>query len=605
MFVVELLVAGLVAASAWGLGRVLLAVTGLAPGARSTRLVLSMGLGFGALVYLQMALGFAGAFERPVAWGVLGGMALVATVGAYYKRPELPSLDIWGDIRALSVARHWPYLGIAVAIGVYSLGYLVVALAPTLEGDSLAGYLVTARDYAREGAIVPVEYAYNAVFPANGQMLSTFGYLLKGQIVAQLIVAWTMGLLAAGAVYAIGRTWLSRRGALIGVALWYAMGSVAYLAASGKIDLAWAAFDLLSLLAFSHWYFAAKGRRDWRWLAMAGLFLGLAGGVKQASVFTALPMAIGIAYRLVSDRDTDVRAWTLAYVPLGVLAVPAVIWVIRALALTDSPGFTGANLNNDSGVGGFFKAIWDMSMLGNATDTEGPNGKSIGPTMLAVIPLALVMRGLNRRVWHLLTFAALMVGIWFFTVQRARHLLPTLGLLALVAGYLTALMMERRPLVGRVVVLVVLAALAINFASWGWVNFVSLDHASRAFNVKTDDEHFQRNMPKLPWYPNAAVTAFVRDETPAGSVVASPSGSNGLYLERTLLQDRFQSEADVADPRQFVADLRADGVTHVYVNDFVIGQRGHEQAWLARHDFQALYLAKLVCEAGQCVYELK
>jgi len=605
VFAVELLVAGLVAASAWGLGRALLHVIGLAPDARSTRLVLSMGLGFGALVYLQMALGFAGAFDRPVAWGVLGGMALVATAGAYYRRPELPSLNIRGYIRALSVARHWPYLGIAVAIGVYSIGYLVVALAPTLEGDSLAGYLVTARDYAREGAIVPVEYAYNAVFPANGQMLSTFGYLLKGQIVAQLIVAWTMGLLAAGAVYAIGRTWLSRRGALIGVALWYAMGSVAYLAASGKIDLAWAAFDLLSLLAFSHWYFAAKGRRDWRWLAMAGLFLGLAGGVKQASVFTALPMAIGIAYRLVSDRDTDVRAWTLAYVPLGVLAVPAVIWVIRALALTDSPGFTGANLNNDSGVGGFFKAIWDMSMLGNATDTEGPNGKSIGPTMLAVIPLALVMRGLNRRVWHLLTFAALMVGIWFFTVQRARHLLPTLGLLALVAGYLTALMMERRPLVGRVVVLVVLAALAINFASWGWVNFVSLDHASRAFNVKTDDEHFQRNMPKLPWYPNAAVTAFVRDETPAGSVVASPSGSNGLYLERTLLQDRFQSEADVADPRQFVADLRADGVTHVYVNDFVIGQRGHEQAWLARHDFQALYLAKLVCEAGQCVYELK
>jgi hypothetical protein len=137
------------------------------------------------------------------------------------------------------------------------------------------------------------------------------------------------------------------------------------------------------------------------------------------------------------------------------------------------------------------------------------------------------------------------------------------------------------------------------------VNFVSLDHASRAFNVKTDDEHFERNMPKLPWYPNAAVTAFVRDETPGGSVVAAPSGSNGLYLNRTLLQDRFQSEADVADPAQFVADLRADGVTHVYINDFVVGQREHEQAWLARPDFQALYLTEMVCEAGQCVYELK
>ncbi len=587
--------------SAWGLGRILLKLSGLAPSHRSTRVVLSAGLGFGVLVYLQMILGFAGAFDRSVAWGVLGSMALVGLAGAVRWRPVLPS----PGIRGVTIGRHWPYLGVGAAIVVYAVGYLIVAMAPTLEGDSLAGYLVTARDYAREGAIVPVEYAYNSVFPANGQMLSTFGYLLKGQIAAQLILSWTMGILAAGVVYTIGRTWLSSRAALVGVGLWYAMTSVAYLAASGKIDLAWAAFDLLSLLAFSHWYFATKGCRDWRWLALAGLFLGLAGGVKQASVFTAFAMAVGISYRLVLDRDTDVRSWTLAYVPLALLAVPAVIWVARALVLADSLGFTGANLNNDSGAGGFFKAIWDMSMLGNAGDTEGPNGKSIGPTVLAVVPLLIVFRNVDRRIWHMLAFALLMVIVWFFAVQRARHLLPTLGLLALVAGYVVALMIEWRPMVGRTLTLVLLAALTVNFATWGWVNFVSLDHATRAFNVKTDDEFFRRNLPELPWYPNATVTAFARDETPVTAVLAAPSGSNGLYMERTLLQNRFQSEADVADADEFVAGLRADGVTHVYVNDFVVGQRGHEQAWLARLDFQARYLTELACDAGQCLYELK
>jgi hypothetical protein len=601
LFVVELLVAALVAASAWGLGRILLRVTGLRPGSLSGRFAFSMGLGFGVLVYLQMALGFAGAFDRNVAWGVLAGMAFLALLGIYYRRPSLPGLHI----RALSNKRQWPYIGVAVAIGVYAIGYLIVALAPTLEGDSLAGYLVTARDYAREGAIVPVEYAYNSVFPANGQMLSSFGYLLRGQIVAQLLVSWVMGVLAASVVYAIGRTWLNRRAAIVGVMIWYATTSVAFLAASGKIDLAWAAFDLLSIAAFGHWYFSNNGDRDWRWLALAGVFLGLAGGVKQASIFTAGVMAIGIAYRLISDRDTDVRHWALAYGPMALLAVPAVIWVARALALTDSPGFTGTNLNNDSGAGGFFKAIWDMSMLGNAGDTEGPNGKSIGPAMLAVIPLAVVVKGLDRRVLHFLVFAALMIIVWFFAVQRARHMLPVLGLLALTSGYLVALMIERRPLVGRALMLGLLAAVAINFATWGWVNFVSLDHAARAFNVSTDDQHFQRNMPELPWYPNATVTAFVRDKTPAEAILAAPSGSNGLYLNRTLYQDRFQTEADFPNPQVFVTRLKADGVTHVYINDFVIGQRGHEQAWLARPDFQTQYLDELVCDAGQCVYELK
>lgn len=601
MFFVELLVAGLVAASAWGLGRILLKLTGLAPSGRSTRAVLSTGLGFGVLVYLQMALGFAGAFDRPVAWGVLGGMALVGLAGAVYWRPSPPSLDIGG----LSFTRDWPYLGVAVAIGVYSIGYLIVALAPTLEGDSLAGYLVTARDYAREGAIVPVEYAYNSVFPANGQMLSTFGYLLRGQIAAQLILVWTMGVLAAAVVYAIGRTWLSRRAALVGVALWYATTSVAVLAASGKIDLAWAAFDLLTLLAFGHWYFAEKGGRDWRWLALAGLFLGLAGGIKQASVLTAGAMAIGIAYRLVSDRNAGPRDWALAYVPLGLLAVPAVIWVARALALTDSPGFTGANLNNDSGVGGFFKAIWDMSMLGNTASGEGTNGKSIGPTMLAAIPLVAVMRRVDRRVWHMLAFALLMVIVWFFTVQRARHLLPALGVLALVAGYVVALMIERRALVGRGLAVVLLVAVAVNFASWGWVNFVSLDTAGRAFNIKSDEEFFEANLPEFERYPNAAVVRFFQEEAPESAVVASPGASNGLYLDRPLYSRWTHTETRVADPARFAEMLRSAGVTHVYVNDFWVDERSQQEAWLVRPDFQGRYLTRLLCSEGQCVYKLK
>ena len=609
MFALDLLVAALVAASAWGLGRTLLRLAGLAPAARSVRLALSVGLGFGVLVYVQVALGFAGAFERPVAWVVLALMVLVGVWGGLHWRPAPPErpLFLW---RSISLSLHWPYVAVALAIAVYAIGYLIVSLAPTLEGDSLAGYLLTARDYARDGAIVPVEYAYTSVFPANGPMLSAFGYLLKGQIVAQLIVAWSMGLLAALTIYAIGRSWLSRRSAIVGVAIWYAMTSVAVLSASAKIDLAWAAFDLLTLLAFGHWYFAEKGKRDWRWLALAGVFLGLAGGVKQASVFTAAAMAIGIAYRLVSERQsgafgTLTREWILSYVPLAVLAVPAVIWVARALVLTDSPGFTGANLNNDSGVGGFFKALWDMSMLGNTESVEGPNGKSIGPTMLAAIPLLAVTRRVDGRVWHMLAFALFMVVVWFFAVQRARHLLPTLGVLALVAGYVVALTIEQRPLVGRGLMLVLLAAVAINFAAWGWVNFVSLETVPRAFNAKTDDEFFQRNLPKLPWYPNGPVTAYVRDRTPETAVLASPAGSNGLYLERALYSGWPQTEADVADPDDFAALLSASGITHVYINDFVVGQRGAERAWLARPDFQEKYLIELMCDSGQCVYELK
>lgn len=601
MFFVDLLLVALTVFSSWSFGRLLLRFTGLTTKHRSVRFALAVGLGFGVLIYAGVVFGFAGVLEPTSVWTLMGVTSFIGMAGAVRWRPS-PFVLRWQSTYLL---HRWPYVCVLATIGAYSVGYMFVALAPTLEGDSIAGYLVTARDYARAGNFVSVEYAYTNIFPANGQILSTFGYLLRGQILAQLLVAWSMGLLAAVTIYAIGRTWLNRRSAVLGVGIWYAMTAVAVLAASAKIDLAWAAFDLLVLLSFGHWYFAGKGQRDWRWLALAGVFLGLAGGVKQASVFTAAAMAVGISYRLLADRDSDLKQWTLSFVPLVVLALPAVIWVVRALALTDTPGFTGANLKNDSGAGGFFKAIWDMSMLGNTATTEGTNGKSIGPTMLAVIPLLAVTRRVDGRVWHMLAFALVMVLVWFFAVQRARHLLPTLGVLALISGYVVAMLMERRPLVGRTLIVVTLAVVTVSFASWGWINFVSLDTVARAVNINDNNEYFERNLPKFDRYPNAAVTKFFREDTLNHAVVGSPSHSNGLYIDRPLHDDWTQTEVEVGDPESFATMLRDAGITHVYVNDFLVQEEGQEEAWLARRDFQNQFLNRLFCHEGQCIYKVR
>ena len=603
MFLVELLVAGTVAVAAWAVGRVLLRASGVSTGNLSTRLTVSMGLGLAAIVYLQVILGFAGAFSRTQAWALVGGLLALGMLGLWRWRPNPPTAAALPGLRLLRT--HWPYAAMSVTFAVYAVAYLLVALAPTLEGDSMAGYLLTAREYAKQGGIVSVEYAYTNPFPANGQMLSSLGYLLKGQIVAQLLLTWTMGLVAAATVYAVGRTWLSRRAGITGAAVWYGMTSVAVISASGKIDLAWAAFDLLALLAFGHWYFAEKGRRDWRWLLIAGLFLGVAGGVKQASVFTAGVLALGMAYRLWSDRASWSTTWLASYGAIALLALPAIVWVGRSFALTDTPGFSGTNLNRDSGFFGFFNAVWDASMLGNSDSSEGPNGKSIGPTMLAIIPAAALFRRVDPRLWHLLGFAAIMLVAWFLTVQRARHLFPTLGLLAVASGYVLAIMVDSRPVLGRALMVVVVGALAVSFATWGYVNFVSLDTVTRALNIKTDDEFFERNLPKFERYPNAAVVRFFRDESPRSTVVASPANSNGLYLDRPLHPEWSQTERRAPDPVEFAATLRDSGITHVYVNDFVVGERNLQAAWLARPDFQARFLTKLFCQEGQCVYELK
>ena len=46
-------------------------------------------------------------------------------------------------------------------------------------------------------------------------------------------------------------------------------------------------------------------------------------------------------------------------------------------------------------------------------------------------------------------------------------------------------------------------------------------------------------------------------------------------------------------------------MTHVYINEFVVNERGHELAWLVNEDFQDQYLLEIICSRGQCLYELR
>ena len=598
----NLLLAGFVGLVCVGFGWILLSRFGVRFSHKSEELALSGGLGAAFLVYAMVVLGFAGLYSAGVAWALIGSMGLVAAWG--WRRIEwLP------DMRALvsAIARLRGVVTLLLALGVlYGLVYLLVALAPTLEGDSMAGYLIVAREHANAGGIESVEYAYTNGFPANGQMLSTAGFLLRGQILAQLMVVWLPGLLALAAMYALGRPWLSRRAILVGVAVWYGTFSVGYLAQSGKIDLAWAAFDLLALLSFSRWYFAKGDGRDWRWLVLAGLFLGVAGGAKHASLFTALAIGVAVSYSLWQDRLWNARTWLVTYALLALPATVALLWVVRAYIITDSPPFTGSSLSGESGFIGFFRVLWDMSMGGNTPGTAGNLGKAIGPAVLAIVPLVIALRNVDRRVWHLLAFSAMVVVMWYFGVQRARHLLPALALLSLIAGYVLVRLVHERPLLGQSAVVLAAAALAINLATWTYINHISLERVQYVVGIHNTQEYLDANLPKLEWYPNGSIVSYSRRILPADARIAALSTANSFYLDRPFYPDYTSPNPDRPnDASAFRAKLEADGITHVFTNEYAIGQRGLQSAWFAQPGFRDKFLTELVCHEGQCLYALR
>jgi 4-amino-4-deoxy-L-arabinose transferase-like glycosyltransferase len=601
----DILITLLVVVAAWGVGRALLHRLPLGQTSRSEQAVLGLGLGLAFIVLLMMVLGFAGVYGQLQAWLTVAGLVGVSLValrrtGAVDVAVTKDVIPLWNRLRRAG----WPLLLLFVVFAAYGLVYLLAGLAPTLEGDSIAGYLLTAREYARQGGIVSVDYAYTNSYPANGQMLSTLGFLLRSQVLAQLMVVWVPGLLAAGTIYALGRRWFSRRVALFAIVVWYGMYSVGYLAASGKIDLVWAAFDLLAILAFARWYFAERDQRSWAWLVLAGLFLGIAGGTKQASLFTAVAMAVGIALRVWRDGGLRPGKLVPSYLAIGLPALIALVWVVRSYVLSGEVLYTGEDLKGESGFIGFFRTLWDMSMLGNAVGSEGPLGKPIGPTLLASVPLVMLFRDADRRLWHILAFCGLILVMWYFGVQRARHLLPALGLLCLVAGYVIVSLLDRRPRLGQTLITLILAALALNLAVWAYINLVSTQRVPYTIGLQTKDEYLERNLPKHEWYPNYSVTSYIRG-LPEDVKIASLSLGNGFYSEKPLYSSWTQTPREVSDPTAFYAEIKAAGITHVFVNDFVVEQRHYQQAWLAESSFQAEYLERLVCDGGQCIYAVR
>ena len=596
---VHVLIASATVLACFGFGRLFMRRGGFAFESDAELVVFSVGAGFAILIYLLNVLGLIGLLYPQVAWAVLLAFAILGML----RLPWWRSLAVLGArLRTLACSRFaWIF---ALPLLLYGIGYLLTALSPTLEGDSLYGYLVLPREYARHHALVLVDYAYGTTYPQNGQMLSALGFLLQGQILAQLLVSFTMGLLCLAVIYAIGRTYLSRRAALVGMAIWYGTYSVAYLNASGKIDLAWAAFDLLALLAFGRWYFAQPGERHWRWLGLAGFFLGVAGGTKQATLFTMIALSLGILVRLIQARERRPAAWVATFAAFGMPASLAVLWVVRTYLITGGLGFAGRGLPGDKGAVGLLRTLWGMSMLGNAVSIEGPLGKSIGPTILATMPLLALLRNVERRVWHMLAFSGIMIVLWFQGVQRARHLLPTLAVLALVAGYVIVRLLAERRWFGQVVVAAMLLALTTNLGLRVYINLISIQRIPYVLGFHDRDHYLAVNLPKTKWYPNYPILRYVRDHLPPDARIAALSTGNSYYVERPFYAGWSQSPADDPNAEGLLQALKAQDITHVFVNDYVVERRNYRDAWLLQPEFQAQYLTKLICAEGQCLYAI-
>ena len=349
--------------------------------------IFSTGIGLSILILFLTILGYLGFFNRIIIKIILNSLTIgfllkIYIHRKYFKKIVFRSFDF----------EHAILLTVFLII---STLYLLSSLTPTLDGDSLFGYLSLAREYSTHSKIIPIDYYYGSTFPQNGQLLATLGFLLNDQITAQLVVSWLMGILCCITTFSFGKMIGNAKSGLIAVIIFYGTFSVAFLNQSAKVDLAWAFFDLLGIYAFFNWYFDQNNSRNNNyWLLFSGILLGTAIGVKQVSAFTIIIIFFVIIIdHIFKCRTIDFRLLK----KILFFCIPIILsfhWIVRSYLLSGSFLYTASELINNNGIIGFFKTIWEMSMTGNAVSHEGPHGKYIGPILLGILPLFLITKKL-------------------------------------------------------------------------------------------------------------------------------------------------------------------------------------------------------------------
>jgi hypothetical protein len=518
----------------------------------------------------------------------------------------------------------WARLMLACILVAAALN-LAGALAPPFEYDELEYHIGALADYQRAGHIVFLPHNFYSNMPQSTEMLYLLAKTATSDIASKLL-HWLFGLLTAAAVYGVAQRLWSKAAGLTAAALFYCTPFVQDLGQTARVDLATAFYATLAFGALVLGMEEEKNR-DLLWLSALGV--GAAVATKWPAIAVVLVPAAGVlAYRrkfallagfclvaAVMVGPWLVKTWLLAGNPVYPLLdqwFPNPHWSLaqaRVFSERHAPTFGLATF------GEFFGLIWKYSLV----------EPGAVPLLLLTTPLLLLVPRTEpaaKRIGWL--FVGAYVGWFCCTFRPWRFLFPAFGMAAVAAAF--AMGKFGRDAMVRVAVRV----------SVGLVMAASV--ASLAMNDLVDVGDPQQ-VPAQISFAQYDLGQVTRDEFLArvGKGVLEPiiwmnehlpRDAKVLYVGEARAYDARQAvvystafdrnpvtamSRMAKTPEELVAAMRAQGITHVYVNSSEVNRlrRGYDYMaganWMLIQDtLDQEQFARAVHVSGRrIVYELE
>lgn len=398
---------------------------------------LRAGFGLGLVSFATFGLGLVGLLSPAIFY------VLFLLAGILFRDDLLATLREVRKIQLPISSRFERALAVFIAASLIITA--LFALLPPIAWDSQTYHLVEAQRAIEQGRMTsPPDIVYFS-FPSFGEMLFLAAMILRNDIAAQVLHFGYL-LLILGLVFAFANRYLNSRVGWLACAILVAVPSLLVVAASAYVDAmlvfyAFAAFSVL-MIAFE--------KNDVRWYVLAGVFAGMATGVKYTGMFVPIAIFVVILFH------TRLHSWQSAICYLLSAIVFASPWYLRNLIFMGNPVYPfllggpywdafRAEWFSRFGSGlvttpwRILLAPWDATIFG----LEGSEAYSatIGPLILALLPLLLLQilisrfkatdhspRNSNfelRFPFYAFIFSSILYLFWLYGIAQSKLLIQT------------------------------------------------------------------------------------------------------------------------------------------------------------------------------------
>ena len=658
--------------AAWGIGTTILSVTKLKMAGLETA-VLGTGLGFGVLGLWIFGLGLIGGFTPAAFWGTMGA-ALALTLWQIFFNAEAQRRrgNKTNPRQSAKSAAFFPARGITIYLFIVLGLASIVALLPPTDWDGLFYHLKGPKLYLAAGRIVGGIDIPHLSFPALFEMLFTLAMGLRGDIAAKLLhfsfIPWLMAL-----VYLISNKFFATEGTeekedfsqtsvasvakkngWTAVLILISMPMVLNLGAQAYNDLPLAFYQVAALVALLRW---RQGEQT-GWLALSGVFAGLAMGLKYTSFVTPLLLAGTVVWhfwqqenqrlrRLNEFSSSRLRAFALkkSLPSLAILTLATTLialpWYLKNWAFTGNPVYpfvfgghfwddfrAAAYAGTGTGIGfdpiALLRLPHDLILGLNDASQDGQPG----PLFLIFLPAVLLyafakwkkMGGVERPFNLLLIFVLAQYIFWVFGVifsgglWQSRLLLPAfVALSPVIAWIFDDLARWDHPQFSlrRFVRLVIILALAFNLVGQ-LLNWLPGGPLTYVAGSASRDEI-------LSHWLGSHYTAMqgINEQTPPDAVVLFLYEPRSYYCDRdcrpdSILDTLAHLEYLHNDATGIAQAWQEEGVSHVLL--FATGYefiREQQMDWISPQnshlmdDLTATHLQPVADWGDYQLYELK